>query len=79
MLRRGYSYDDGPTPDGAPDAGQLFAAYQADAATAFVPVQARLAEVDVMNLWITHAGSAAFVIPPGCAEGGFVGEGLLGA
>jgi dye decolorizing peroxidase len=78
MLRRGYSYDDGPTPDGAPDAGQLFAAYQADAATAFVPVQARLAESDVMNLWITHVGSAAFVIPPGCAEGGFVGQDLLG-
>jgi dye decolorizing peroxidase len=79
MLRRGYSYDDGPTPDGAPDAGQLFAAYQADAATAFVPVQARLAESDVMNLWITHVGSAAFVIPPGCAEGEIVGQELLGA
>ena len=79
MLRRGYSYDDGPATDGTPDAGLLFAAYQADAATAFVPVQARLAESDVMNLWITHVGSAAFVIPPGCTEGGFVGQGLLGA
>jgi dye decolorizing peroxidase len=79
MLRRGYSYDDGPAPDGTPDAGQLFAAYQADAATAFVPVQARLAESDVMNLWITHVGSAVFVIPPGCAPGEFVGNGLLGA
>jgi dye decolorizing peroxidase len=78
MLRRGYSYDEGPTPDGVPDAGQLFAAYQADAATAFVPVQARLAASDVMNLWITHVGSAAFVVPPGCAEGEFVGQGLLG-
>jgi dye decolorizing peroxidase len=77
MLRRGYSYDDGPTPDGTPDAGQLFTAYQADAATAFVPVQARLAESDAMNLWITHVGSAAFVIPPGCAEGEFVGQGLM--
>jgi dye decolorizing peroxidase len=45
-------------------------------ATAFVPVQARLAESDMMNLWITHVGSAAFVIPPGCAEGEFVGQGL---
>jgi dye decolorizing peroxidase len=79
MLRRGYSYDDGPAPDGSPDAGQLFAAYQADAASAFVPVQARLAESDVMNLWVTHVGSAAFVVPPGCAEGEFVGQGLLGA
>jgi dye decolorizing peroxidase len=78
MLRRGYSYDEGPTPDGVPDAGQLFAAYQADAATAFVPVQTRLAASDVMNLWITHVGSAAFVVPPGCVEGEFVGQGLLG-
>lgn len=77
MLRRGFSYDDGPTTDGQPDAGLLFAAFQADAATAFVPVQQRLAESDVMNLWITHVGSAAFVIPPGVAEGEIVGQKLL--
>jgi dye decolorizing peroxidase len=77
MLRRAFSYDDGPTPDGRPDAGLLFAAYRADAATAFVPVQARLAESDIMNLWISHVGSAAFAVPPGCAPGGFVGHQLL--
>jgi dye decolorizing peroxidase len=77
MLRRGFSFDDGPTRDDLPDAGLLFAAFQADAATAFVPVQARLAESDVMNLWITHIGSAAFAIPPGCAPGEFVGQRLL--
>jgi dye decolorizing peroxidase len=43
-----------------------------------VPVQARLAESDVMNLWITHVGSAAFIVPAGCVEGEFVGQGLLG-
>jgi dye decolorizing peroxidase len=42
-----------------------------------VPVQARLAESGVMNLWITHIGSAAFAIPPGCAPGEFVGQRLL--
>jgi dye decolorizing peroxidase len=36
-----------------------------------------LAESDVMNLWITHVGSAAFVVPPGSAPGEFVGRGLL--
>lgn len=79
MLRRGFSYDEGPTPDGQHDAGLLFAAYQADAAKAFVPVQARLAESDLLNNWITHIGSAAFVIPPGCAEGEFIGHQLLEA
>ncbi|MBT0773012.1 Dyp-type peroxidase [Kineosporia sp. J2-2] len=78
MLRRGFSYDDGPDVDGNPDCGLLFAAYQADAAKAFVPVQQRLAESDAMNTWVTHVGSAAFVVPPGCAEGEFTGQALVG-
>jgi dye decolorizing peroxidase len=77
MLRRAFSYDDGPSADGVPEAGLLFAAYQADAATAFVPVQARLAESDVLNLWVSHTGSATFVVPPGCRPGEFVGQRLL--
>jgi dye decolorizing peroxidase len=77
MLRRGFSFDDGPTAEGVPEAGLLFAAYQADAARAFVPVQTRLAESDVLNLWITHTGSAAFAVPPGCERGRFVGQRLL--
>ncbi len=78
MLRRAFSYDDGPSADGKPDCGLLFAAYQADAAKAFVPVQTRLAEADAMNEWITHVGSATFVVPPGCAEGEFIGQALVG-
>jgi dye decolorizing peroxidase len=77
MLRRGYNYDEGPAADGTADVGLLFAAFQADAGTAFVPVQRRLAAKDAMNRWITHIGSAVFAIPPGAAEGGYVGEGLL--
>jgi dye decolorizing peroxidase len=77
MLRRAFSYDDGPGPDGVPEAGLLFAAYQADAGTAFVPVQARLAESDVLNPWVTHTGSAVFAVPPGCAPGQYVGQRLL--
>ena len=79
MLRRGYSFDDGPNSDGTTEAGLLFAAYQADAATAFVPVQTRLAESDALNRWITHVGSAAFALPPGCVEGEFLGQQLIGA
>ena len=43
----------------------------------FVPVQARLAESDHLNLWTVPVGSAVFAIPPGCAEGGFVGDALF--
>ncbi|MEU6998255.1 Dyp-type peroxidase [Nonomuraea sp. NPDC046570] len=73
MFRRVYNYDEGQA-----DSGLLFAAYQADVERQFTPVQRALAEVDLLNEWITPIGSAVFVIPPGCAEGGWVGETLLG-
>ncbi|HEX2808522.1 MAG TPA: Dyp-type peroxidase [Kineosporiaceae bacterium] len=77
MLRRGFNYDEGPSADGTADVGLLFAAYQADADASFVPVQRRLEGKDALNRWITHVGSAVFALPPGCVEGGVVGEGLL--
>lgn len=78
MLRRGYNYDEGPAADGTADAGLLFAAYQADADTAFVPIQRRLAADDALNPWVRHIGSAVFALPPGCPEpGGWIGQGLL--
>lgn len=79
MLRRAYNYDDGVDAKGDPDAGLLFAAYQADIATAFVPVQRRLAEADALNTWSTHVGSAAYAVPPGVAPGEWVGQSLLTA
>src|SRR5699024_5598734 len=89
MLRRSYNYDDDLTVDGFPDGGTadpdgeisdsglLFLAYQADVDEGFVPVQRRLAELDLLNQWTTPVGSAVFAIPPGCREGGFVGETLI--
>lgn len=43
MLRRGWSYHDGLRPDGTPDAGMLFLAWQSDPRTGFIPVRHRLA------------------------------------
>lgn len=87
MLRRAYNYDDGPiasageAEDGqdvpVSDSGLLFAAYQCDVDQQYVPVQERLAESDHLNLWTVPVGSAVFAIPPGCSEGGYVGEGLF--
>lgn len=77
MLRRGYNYDEGPRADGSADAGLVFAAYQADAAAAFVPVQRRLAAKDALNKWVIHVGSAVFALPPGAAEGTYVGQRLI--
>ena len=76
FLRRGYSYSEASasTPSAA---GLIFAAYQADVGAQFVPVQRRLAELDLLNAWTTPIGSAVFAIPPGCQTGGFVGETLF--
>ncbi|MGI5157252.1 Dyp-type peroxidase [Microbispora sp. CA-102843] len=77
ILRRAYNYEDGLSPEGRPDAGLLFASYQADVARQFVPIQQRLAEVDLLNQWITPIGSAVFAVPPGCSPDGWIGETLL--
>jgi len=77
IFRRPYNYDEPPGPDGRPDMGLIFAAYQRDVGDQFLPIQRNLAEADLMNDWITPIGSAVFAIPPGCAEGGWIGETLL--
>lgn len=75
IMRRGYNYD--LTAGGGTDAGLLFGSMQADPLAQFVPIQQRLAEVDLLNLWTTPIGSAVFAIPPGCGPGGYVGETLV--
>lgn len=80
MLRRSFNYDDDLVSAGdgeITDAGLLFLAYQRDVDEGFVPVQRRLDELDLLNQWTTPVGSAVFAIPPGCQEGGFVGETLF--
>ncbi len=59
------------------DSGLLFAAYQADIATQFLPVQQRLAERDLLNRWTTPVGSAVFAIAPGCPPGRWLCDTLL--
>ena len=77
IFRRAYNYDDGLSEDGVADSGLLFASYQADVDRQFLPIQRRLAEADLLNDWTTPIGSAVFAIPPGCREGGWIGETLL--
>jgi deferrochelatase/peroxidase EfeB len=72
LLRRSYSYDDGPD-----DKGLLFLAYCRDPQRQYVPVQRRLAEGDALNAHVTHVGSALFAIPPGARPGAYIGAGLL--
>ncbi|SCG18672.1 dye decolorizing peroxidase [Micromonospora echinofusca] len=78
ILRRPYNYDGVPTAEGHADSGLIFASYQADVARQFLPIQRRLAERDLLNEWTTPIGSAVFAVPPGCPEGGWIGQQLLG-
>jgi len=78
FVRRPYTYDETPPAGELSDVGLLFATFQADVERQYVPVQRRLAEADLLNVWTVPVGSAVFAIPPGCTDGGFVGETLLG-
>ncbi|GAA1436724.1 Dyp-type peroxidase [Nocardiopsis tropica] len=75
IFRRAYNYDMRGT--GGEEAGLLFAAFQADPVRQFVPIQRSLDELDLLNEWVTAVGSAVFAVPPGCEEGGYVGQTLL--
>ena len=77
MLRRSFSYHDGFRDDGAPDAGLLFVCWQADPRRAFVPVQRKLDRGDALSEFIRHEASGVFAVPPGAAEGEYVGQALL--
>lgn len=78
IFRRAYNYDDPPTGDQTSNSGLLFMSFQADVDAQFVPLQRRLDELDLLNEWTTPIGSSVFAVPPGCLEGGFVGDTLLG-
>lgn len=78
FIRRSYNYDDPPQPGEISDQGLLFASFQRDVDTQFLPVQQRLADEDALNEWTTPIGSAVYVILPGVEQGGYLGQSLLG-
>jgi deferrochelatase/peroxidase EfeB len=87
ILRRAYSFNDGanviaerwpPWRQGMSyDAGLFFLAYQKDPRTGFIRIFERMAKLDAMNQFTTHVASALFAIPPGAAEGSFIGQRLF--
>ncbi|MFH8476021.1 Dyp-type peroxidase [Streptomyces sp. NPDC018000] len=70
MLRRSYSYDDGPA-----DRGLLFCAFMRDP-DRFTRVQNRLAARDALNPFLQHRASAVAYVLPGTAPAGTLGEQL---
>ncbi|MFF8691261.1 Dyp-type peroxidase [Streptomyces sp. NPDC015144] len=70
MLRRSYSYDDGPD-----DRGLLFCAFMRDPGR-FTRVQNRLADRDALNPFLQHRASAVAYVLPGAAPSGSLGDQL---
>ncbi|MFD6276893.1 iron uptake transporter deferrochelatase/peroxidase subunit [Streptomyces sp. NPDC060209] len=79
MLRRPFSYHDGISDDGTPDAGLLFVCWQADPFKGFIPVQRKLDRGDALSPFIRHEASGLFAVPGGAASGEYVGQRLLEA
>ena len=77
IFRRAYNYDERPAGSEVSESGLIFISFQADIERQFIPMQRRLDELDLLNEWTVPIGSAVFAVPPGCAEGGFIGETLL--
>ena len=75
ILRRGYNFVDGSNDLGQLDAGLFFISMQRSPEQ-FTSVQKALA-TDAMNEYIRHVSSAVFAVPPGAAQGSFVGAGLF--
>ena len=77
IFRRAYNYDERPLGSEVSESGLIFVSFQADIERQFIPMQRRLDELDLLNEWTVPIGSAVFAIPPGCRDGGFIGETLL--
>lgn len=71
IFRRAVNYDDGE------ESGLLFGCYQRNPLQQFVPIQQRLDELDMLNEWITHVGSAVFAVLPGFESGEMLGQSLF--
>ena len=77
MLRRGYNFVDGSDAIGGLDAGLFFLAFVRNPDTHFIPIQTKMANSDALMEYLKVKGSALFAVPPGIAEGEYVGQALF--
>lgn len=76
MLRRAYNYVDGNDEAGRLAAGLFFIAF-VSAPERFAAVHKNMARDDMFVEYLKTLGSGVYVVPPGIAEGGWVGEPLF--
>ena len=61
----------------ARNTGLVFVSFQADPVRQFLPIQRRLAEADLMNIWTTPISSGVYAVLPGARPGEPLGAELL--
>ena len=76
IHRRGYNYRTESSSSQEVDEGLIFVSFQANLHQ-FMQIQKRLESMDSLNTWTTPIGSAVFLIPPGCENGGWIGQTLI--
>jgi len=64
ILRRGYNYSNGFTPDGQLDQGLVFVCFQRSLDDGFMTVQTRL-DGEALEEYIRPVGGGFFFVPPG--------------
>ena len=77
IFRRPFSYEMPISKEGSMDVGLLWCAYQANIEKQYLPMQLRLAELDLLNRWTLPIGSATFAIPGGVSGDEVIAEGLF--
>ena len=77
IFRRPFSYEMPITKQGSMDVGLLWCAYQRNIEKQYLPMQLRLAELDLLNKWTLPIGSATFAIPRGVSGNEVIAEGLF--
>lgn len=79
MLRRGYNYVEGNGAGGRFEGGLFFIAFVRNPQTNFEEILSKM-QRDQMAEYLTHTGSALFLILPGIAEGDdYIGQKLFEA
>ena len=76
FFRRPFNYDEGTSRDGTPELGMLWTAYMAEL-NQYIPVQQRLADFDLLNMWTVPIGSSVWAIPGGVGESEIIAERLF--
>ena len=77
MLRRGYNFVDGNDAQGRLDAGLFFIAF-VSAPERFAKVHKNMARDDLFVEYLKTTGTGLFLVPPGIADGQYIGQQLFG-